>query len=85
MHLLNQFRDPHSGRWIEEFIGAKNLLEFHGTGGICMSTFPNWDSVFSELIEQPADVIIVEIKANNAASGLSKNNPFREKEVRLMF
>lgn len=81
LHLLNQMRDPHTGAWIELFLDSKNLLAYHGTGGICMATFPKWDTALSELIEQPPDVVIVEIQAGNASRGLSKNNPYREREV----
>ncbi len=85
IHLLKQFRDPHTGNWIEDFLGSKNLLHFHGTGAICMNTFPKWDSALKEMTERDPDVIIIEIEATNAARGLSKNNPFREKEVSLLF
>ena len=30
MFLCEECRDPHSGRWIEEFLGTKNLLQYHG-------------------------------------------------------
>lgn len=83
IHLLQQFRDPHTGNWIQDFLGTKNLLEFHGTGAICMERFPNWDSALKEMIDKDPDVIIVEIDTSNAGRGLSKNNPYREKEVSL--
>ena len=84
MLLLKQIRDPHTGRWIEEFVESKNLLSYHGTGAICSDAFPNWDSMFTEMLERPPDVVVVEIKTNNAGRGLSKNNPYREKEVSLL-
>jgi hypothetical protein len=85
MFLVGQIRDPHTGTWIENFLGSKNLLSYHGTGAICMDTFPQWDSVFNEMLERSPDVVIVEIKTNNAGRGLSKNNPYREKEVSAHF
>ena len=51
---------------------------------ICSDAFPNWDSMFTEMLERPPDVVVVEIKTNNAGRGLSKNNPYREKEVSLL-
>ena len=81
IHLLKQFRDPHTGNWIEDFIGSQNLLHYHGTGAISSDKYPKWDSAFKEMIDKDPEVIIIEIQATNAGRGLSKNNPYREKEV----
>lgn len=78
---MNNIRDPHTSAWIEDFLGSNNCLSFHGTGLIDMDLFPTWDSVFTKLIEEPPDVVSVEIKASNSGNGLSKNNPYRESEV----
>lgn len=84
MILLKHMRDPHTGAWIEDFLGSPNLLSYHGTGAICTKTFPTWDSLLREMISRDADVVIIEIEASNAGRGLSKNNPFRDNEVRVM-
>ena len=81
MLLMNNIRDPHTSAWIEDFLGSNNCLSFHGTGLIDMDLFPTWDSVFTKLIEEPPDVVSVEIKASNSGNRLSKNNPYRESEV----
>ncbi len=81
MLLLKQVRDPHTGTWIENFLGSKNLLSYHGTGAICADTFPTWDSVFTQMLDKDPDVVVVEISATSGGRGLSKNNPYREKEV----
>eukprot|EP00551_Chaetoceros_affinis_P007280 CAMPEP_0203674620 /NCGR_PEP_ID=MMETSP0090-20130426/16791_1 /ASSEMBLY_ACC=CAM_ASM_001088 /TAXON_ID=426623 /ORGANISM="Chaetoceros affinis, Strain CCMP159" /LENGTH=367 /DNA_ID=CAMNT_0050540557 /DNA_START=268 /DNA_END=1371 /DNA_ORIENTATION=+ len=84
MLLLKQIRDPHTGTWIEHFLDAKNLLSYHGTGAICIDSFPTWDSVFKQMMEKDPDVVVVEIRATSAGRGLSKNNPYREKEDRVV-
>lgn len=84
IHLLKQFRDPHTGNWIEDFIGSQNLLHYHGTGAISLDKYPKWDCAFKEMIDKDPEVIIIEIQATNAGRGLSKNNPYREKEVSLV-
>lgn len=85
MLLLTKMRDPHTSRWIEDFIGSKSLLNYHGTGAMDTEAFPNWDSAFNEIMEQPPDIVLVEIEASNSARGLSKNNPYRDQEVSVLF
>jgi len=78
MFLVRECHDPHTARWIEDFIEAKNLLSYHGTGAFSHERFPGWDSCLTEMMAQPADVVVLHIERN--FSGLSANNPFREKE-----
>jgi len=79
MFLLKECHDPHTGRWIENFTEAKNLLSYHGTGAFSCERFPGWDSFLMEMMAQPPDIVVLDIENN--LSGLSKNNPFREKET----
>ncbi len=81
MWLLNTMRDPHTNVWLENFMGSKNLLQYNGSAGLNLKRFPDWDIFFRELMEKPADVVIVEIRATRPGNGLSKNNPYRKIEV----
>ena len=53
LFLLEECRDPHSGKWIQEFLGLKNILEYHGTGAFDIDRFPYWEMVLLEMMEQP--------------------------------
>lgn len=81
MFLLKEMKDPHTNSWIENFLGSKNLLSYHGSGALDLDRFREWDSVFNELIDKPHDSVIVEIQARGEGRGLSKNNPYRMQEV----
>lgn len=80
MFLLKEMKDPHTNSWIENFLGSKNLLSYHGSGALNLIRFRDWDSVFKEMINEPEDSVIVEIKARGEGRGLSKNNPYRMQE-----
>jgi len=75
---LKECHDPHTARWIEDFTEAKNLLSYHGTEAFSCERFPGWDSLLSEMMAQPPDVMVLDIE--NHLNGLSKNNPYRKKE-----
>ena len=83
MFLLKEMKDPHTNLWIENFLGSKNLLSYHGSGALDLDRFREWDSVFNELIDKPQDLVIVEIQARGQGRGLSKNNPYRMQEVSI--
>jgi hypothetical protein len=83
MFLLKTMKDPHTNTWIENFLGSKNLLSYHGSGALDLDRFRDWDSVFNELIDKPHDSVIVEIQARGEGRGLSKNNPYRMQEVSI--
>ena len=53
MFLLAECRDPHSGKWIEDFLGLPDLHNFHGTGAFNISRFATWDMVLLEMMEMP--------------------------------
>jgi len=78
MFLLKECHDPHTARWIEDFTEAEDLLSYHGTKAFNCERFPGWDSVLTEMMAQPPDVVVLDIEKN--LFGLSKNNPFRKKQ-----
>lgn len=53
MFLMAECRDPHSGKWIEDFLGLQNLSQYHGTGAFDIDRFPSWEMVLLEMMEQP--------------------------------
>ena len=82
MFLLTQVRDPHTSDWIERFLESTNLLEYHGTGAFNQTRFPEWDTFFWELLEEPKTSVIVEARRRAPIFGGSRNNPYLKKEVR---
>ena len=78
MFLLTEVRDVHTCRWIETFLEAPNLLEYHGTGAFNMTRFDSWDSYFVDMMQQPKERYIVQALKRSAAGfrGGSKNNPY---------
>eukprot|EP00532_Pseudo-nitzschia_australis_P001604 CAMPEP_0168197382 /NCGR_PEP_ID=MMETSP0139_2-20121125/21109_1 /TAXON_ID=44445 /ORGANISM="Pseudo-nitzschia australis, Strain 10249 10 AB" /LENGTH=371 /DNA_ID=CAMNT_0008121799 /DNA_START=148 /DNA_END=1263 /DNA_ORIENTATION=- len=76
MFLCEECRDPHSGKWIEDFLETQNLLNYHGTGASFMADVP-WDGPLVSLMDQPTDVMIVSAKRRGRGhGGWSKNNPY---------
>ena len=53
MFLLEECRDPHSGKWIEDFLGLTNLGNYHGTGAFDIDRFPSWQMVLVKMMEMP--------------------------------
>jgi hypothetical protein len=80
MYLCSYLRDPHSGKWIEDFLETRNQLEFHGTGaGYLERMGGTWDAPLLEMIKRPKDVIVVSAKRSGKGhQGWSKNNPYLE-------
>eukprot|EP00980_Cylindrotheca_fusiformis_P029857 scaffold23964_cov122-Cylindrotheca_fusiformis.AAC.1 len=78
--LCSSVRDPHSGKWIEDFLDTKNQLEFHGTGAAYIERFGGtWDAPLLAMMEQPKDVVVVSAKRSGKGHrGWSKNNPYLE-------
>ena len=81
MFLLTEVRDPHTSDWIERFLDAPSLLEYHGTGAFNMTRFDHWDTYFLEMMKLPNEIIIIEARKRGSVGGGSKNNPFL-KQVR---
>jgi hypothetical protein len=80
MFLCSSVRDPHSGKWIEEFLETRNQLEYHGTGAAYIERMGGtWDAPLLEMIERPKDVVVVSAKRSGKGHhGWSKNNPYLE-------
>lgn len=83
MFLCDSLRDPHSGRWIEQFLGFENQLSFHGTGASYTTEREpfggTWDGPLLEMMERPKDVVIVSAKRSGKGhKGWSKDNPYME-------
>ncbi|KAG7373433.1 hypothetical protein IV203_034157 [Nitzschia inconspicua] len=81
MFLCESVRDPHSGKWMEDFFETKNQLEYHGTGATyCTTQFGGtWDGPLLAMMEQPKDVVVVSAKRRGRGhGGWSKDNPFLE-------
>jgi hypothetical protein len=77
IYLLEECRDPHSGKWIEDFLGLQNLGNFHGTGAFNVKKYPMWDSVLLDMLQQPNQKMIVSAKRRGRGhGGWSKNNPY---------
>ena len=62
MFLLTQIRDPHTANWIENMANATNLLEYHGSGAFNLTRYPDWDSIFVDMIDRPRSKIILQAK-----------------------
>jgi len=87
MFLQKECRDVHTVSWLEDFSNTTNMLLFHGTGAFDTTRYPNWDSMFVEMMDRPAKEIVVRVEARVMISGgsLSKNrkvNPYLKKPVR---
>ncbi|KAL3817463.1 hypothetical protein ACHAXA_001470 [Cyclostephanos tholiformis] len=79
IYLLEECRDPHSGRWIEDFLGTTNLGNYHGTGAIDVTRFPAWDSALYGMMEMPNTKTIVMAKRRGRGhGGWSRDNPYLE-------
>jgi hypothetical protein len=80
MYLCESVRDPHSGKWIEDFLGTSNQLNYHGTGAGFMEEFGGtWDAPLLAMMKQEKDVVVVSAKRTGKGHrGWSKNNPYLE-------
>ncbi|KAL9185957.1 hypothetical protein ACHAXT_003734 [Thalassiosira profunda] len=79
IYLLEECRDPHSGKWLEDFLGLENLGNYHGTGAFNVTRHPTWDAVLYDIMRQPNDAMIVSAKRRGRGhGGWSKDNPYLE-------
>jgi len=77
MFLAEQVRDPHTADWVERLLETSDLLNYHGTGAFDITKYPNWDSFFLYLMQQPKSTIIIQAKRRGRGhGGWSKNNPY---------
>jgi hypothetical protein len=52
-YLLEECRDPHSGKWLEEFLQVEGLKNYHGNGAFNITKYPTWDRVLLDVIHEP--------------------------------
>lgn len=80
LYLCESVRDPHSGKWIEDFLETSNQLQYHGTGAAYMERFGGtWDAPLLAMMERDKDVVVVSAKRSGKGhKGWSKNNPYLE-------
>ncbi|KAL3924072.1 MAG: hypothetical protein SGILL_001276, partial [Bacillariaceae sp.] len=81
MFLADQLRDPHSGKWIEDFLQTQNSLKYHGSGAsyVVEQFGGTWDGPLLSMMEQPKDVVVVSAKRRGRGhGGWSKDNPYLE-------
>jgi hypothetical protein len=87
VNLHEECSDPHSVKWIEDFLGTKNLGDYHGTGAINVARHRTWDSVLYDMMNQPNTHMIVSAKRRGPGHGRrSKHNPHlaeRDVEFRI--
>lgn len=77
IYLLEECRDPHSGKWIEDFLDTPNLINYHGTGAFNITRHPSWDAVLYDMMDQENTKIIVSAKRRGRGhGGWSTNNPY---------
>ena len=78
--LCESVRDPHSAKWIEDFLETPNQLQYHGTGAGYIEKFGGtWDAPLLAMMEREKDVIVVSVKRSGKGhKGWSKNNPYLE-------
>lgn len=68
MFLLNDLRDPHTSDWIERFLGANRLIEYHGTGAFNQTQFETWDQYFLDMMKLPKERIIIQARGRYSVS-----------------
>jgi len=81
LRLSEECRDPHSAKWIKDFLNIQgNLVDYHGTGSKFIEDYQGvWDAPLIDMIRQPKDVIVVSAKRRGRGhGGWSKNNPYLE-------
>lgn len=52
-HLMEECRDPHSGKWLEDFLEVRGLKNYHGNGAFNITRYPTWDALLLDVIRQP--------------------------------
>lgn len=52
-NLLEECRDPHSGKWLEDYLEVQGLRNYHGNGAFNVTRYPTWDSLLLDVARQP--------------------------------
>lgn len=81
LRLCEECRDPHSAKWIKDFLNIQgNLVDYHGTGSKFIEDYQGvWDAPLIDMIRQPKDVMVVSAKRRGRGhGGWSKHNPYLE-------
>jgi len=81
LRLCEECRDPHSAKWITDFLRTSpNLVDFHGTGSKFLEDYGGlWDAPLLSMITQPKDQITFSAKKRGRGhGGWSKDNPYLE-------
>lgn len=68
MFLLYDLRDVHTSDWIERFLAANRLIEYHGTGAFNQTNFETWDQYFLDMMKLPKERIIIQARGRNSVS-----------------
>lgn len=93
VYLLSECRDIQTVNWMEEFVGSKGLLHYHGTGKFNMTRYPEWDSIFLKMIDEPASSVKASVKQKGSSSrGVwnpltgkrNKVNPYLNKDEKIV-
>ncbi|GKZ00670.1 hypothetical protein MPSEU_001019100 [Mayamaea pseudoterrestris] len=79
MVLLASTRDPHTSKWIEDNYNCQGIEQYHGTGAFNLTLWPSWESLLTDMLQKPEDVVVVSAKRRGRGhGGWSKNNPYLE-------
>lgn len=80
LRLSEECRDPHSAKWIQDFLhlSNSNLMDYHGTASAFMEDYQGiWDAPLIDMIRQPQDTIVVSSKRRGRGhGGWSPHNPY---------
>jgi hypothetical protein len=83
--LLHNCRDGATVRWLEQTYEFSNLEMYHGTAGLNLQKYGEWDDILFDMIQRPSDTVVISAKRRGRGhGGWSKNNPFLE-EVRMIY
>jgi hypothetical protein len=78
VNLLERYRDPHSVKWFEDFLGTRNLGDYHGTSAINVTRYRTWDTVLYDMMNQPNTRVIVSARGRGGGRR-SDDDPNSEK------
>ena len=77
IYVLEECRDPHSGKWIKDFLELPHLGNYHGTGALNVTRYHAWDGVLRDMMRQPNnDLIVLAKHRGRSHGGWSRDNPY---------